>query len=192
MHKYFYDTEFLDDGKTINMISIGIVCDDGREYYAINHDAPWDSIRHHKWLCENVVPHLPLRWLDGKPGGKVTKVAASNYDRWNFSLDFTDTLYKPRYLIANEVRDFITHHSSNWRDNALWVNYGAYDHVVLAQLWGSMTGLPAGIPMFSRDLQQLWWDAGCPEKPPQPKDDHHALADAKYNMALWQTCVAFK
>lgn len=46
--KYFYDTEFLEGtqkkwigGKTkptIDIISIGIVCEDGREYYAVNKD----------------------------------------------------------------------------------------------------------------------------------------------------------
>ena len=48
--KYFYDTEFLEGtqkkrwwniGKqkpTIDLISIGVVCEDGREYYAISKD----------------------------------------------------------------------------------------------------------------------------------------------------------
>ena len=45
--KYFLDTEFLEGtqktlfGKskpTIDLISIGIVCEDGREYYAISKD----------------------------------------------------------------------------------------------------------------------------------------------------------
>ena len=33
--RYFYDTEFLEDGETIDLISIGIVAEDGREYYAV-------------------------------------------------------------------------------------------------------------------------------------------------------------
>jgi hypothetical protein len=28
--KYFYGTEFIEDGKTIDLISIGIVAEDGR------------------------------------------------------------------------------------------------------------------------------------------------------------------
>ena len=46
--KYFYDTEFLEGTQktwigrktkpTIDLISIGIVCEDGREYYAVNKD----------------------------------------------------------------------------------------------------------------------------------------------------------
>lgn len=30
---YCYDTEFLEDGRTIDLISIGIVCEDGRSPY---------------------------------------------------------------------------------------------------------------------------------------------------------------
>ena len=33
--RIFYDTEFLEDGKTIDLISIGMVAEDGREYYAV-------------------------------------------------------------------------------------------------------------------------------------------------------------
>ena len=34
--KYFYDTEFIDNGRTIELISIGVAAEDGREYYAIS------------------------------------------------------------------------------------------------------------------------------------------------------------
>ena len=34
--KYFYDTEFIEDGSTIELISIGVVAEDGREYYAVS------------------------------------------------------------------------------------------------------------------------------------------------------------
>lgn len=33
---YAYDTEFLDDVRTIDLISISIVYEDGREYYAVH------------------------------------------------------------------------------------------------------------------------------------------------------------
>lgn len=63
--RYWYDCEFLEDGKTIAPISIGIVAEDGREYYAVNNDAPFDRVRVHAWLMANVVPNLgPLsQWL---------------------------------------------------------------------------------------------------------------------------------
>ena len=44
----------------------------------------------------------------------------------------------------------------------LWAWYAAYDHVVLAQLWGPMPALPREIPRFTKDLRQLWDDRGRP------------------------------
>lgn len=57
--KYYFDCEFLEDGFSIDLISIAFVAEDGREYYAVNLDAEWDRIREDKWLMKNVVPHLP-------------------------------------------------------------------------------------------------------------------------------------
>lgn len=54
--KYFLDTEFLDDGKTIELISIGIVAEDGRELYLENIEFNWANAT--AWLMENVYPHL--------------------------------------------------------------------------------------------------------------------------------------
>ena len=34
--RYFYDTEFIENGRTIELISIGVVAEDGREFYAIS------------------------------------------------------------------------------------------------------------------------------------------------------------
>ena len=66
MTRYAYDCEFLEDGKTIELISIGIVADDGRDYYAVNRDAPWKRIKKHEWLVANVVPSLPKLYGDAR------------------------------------------------------------------------------------------------------------------------------
>ena len=34
--RYFYDCEFIEDGRTIELISIGVVAEDGREFYAVS------------------------------------------------------------------------------------------------------------------------------------------------------------
>lgn len=54
--RYFLDTEFIDDGKTIELISIGICAEDGREYYA--ESSEYDKTKLTPWLKENVIPHL--------------------------------------------------------------------------------------------------------------------------------------
>jgi hypothetical protein len=54
--RYFVDTEFIEDGKTIDLISIGIAADDGRTYYAESTEC--DLSRASQWVKENVIPHL--------------------------------------------------------------------------------------------------------------------------------------
>lgn len=173
-----YDLEFLEDGRTIELISIGMVCDDGREYYAVNAALAdwWGSgrrlrrrIQKHQWLMENVVPHLP------KPHGDWNLHMPES---WLFN--YRDPAVKSREQIADEVMDFIR---AAGPDVQLWANYGAYDHVCLAQLWGRMIDLPEGVPMFTHDIQQersrlgLRWD----ELPKQESGQHNALADARHN-----------
>lgn len=62
MRRVFYDFEFLEDGRTIAPLSVGMVSESGDEYYAVFSDAPWDRVSRHRWLCEHVVPWLPLRF----------------------------------------------------------------------------------------------------------------------------------
>jgi hypothetical protein len=57
MTKYFLDTEFIEDGTTISLISIGIVCEDGREFYAVNRDC--DLTKASQWVKNNVISKLP-------------------------------------------------------------------------------------------------------------------------------------
>jgi len=55
--RYFLDTEFYEDGATIDLISIGVVADDGREFYAVNQEARLDRVS--DWVRQHVLVHLP-------------------------------------------------------------------------------------------------------------------------------------
>jgi hypothetical protein len=80
--RYFIDTEFNERGyeHRIELISIALVCEDGREFYAIAKDG-WDPENCDGWLHENVLPYLYPKGLDVKP--------------------------TPRSQIATELRSFI-------------------------------------------------------------------------------------
>jgi hypothetical protein len=56
--RYFLDTEFIESGphKPIDLISIGIVAEDGREFYAISSE--FDPATANDWVKANVLPHL--------------------------------------------------------------------------------------------------------------------------------------
>jgi hypothetical protein len=56
--KYFLDTEFIEGGPSFPLIllSVGIVREDGKEFYAVNGDAPLELAS--DWVKANVLPHL--------------------------------------------------------------------------------------------------------------------------------------
>jgi 3'-5' exoribonuclease Rv2179c-like domain len=164
-----YDTEFIEDGRTIDLISIGMVAEDGREYYAVSRDATRRPlrrrIRKHDWLMANVVPSLP------KAHGDWNLYMPR---RWLFN--YSDPCVKIPGQIAAEVASFIL----DTPDPQLWAWYGAYDHVALCQLWGPMISLPKGVPMWTNDLKQEAERRGNPDLPPLPGvTEHNALSDAR-------------
>jgi len=55
--RYFYDCEFIEDGTTIELVSIGVAAEDGREFYAVSTE--FDPERAGKWVRANVLPKLP-------------------------------------------------------------------------------------------------------------------------------------
>jgi hypothetical protein len=55
--RYFYDCEFIEDGRTIDLVSIGVVGEDGREFYAVSTE--FDPARAIPWVRANVLDKLP-------------------------------------------------------------------------------------------------------------------------------------
>lgn len=55
--RYFYDTEFIENGVTIDLVSIGVVSESGREFYAVSTE--FDSDKAGPWVREHVLPKLP-------------------------------------------------------------------------------------------------------------------------------------
>lgn len=148
--KYFFDTEFIEDGKTIDLISIGVVAEDGREFYRINAGCHFEKAN--QWVHENVLVHLPP-----------------------FSLKERGD-YRTHRDIAKELLEFV----GDDTEPEFWADYAAYDWVALCQLFGRMLDLPQGWPMFCRDVQQFRKALHIPKfSILSAQSEHHALADAR-------------
>ena len=178
MARYFIDTEFVEDGKTIDLISIGIVCSDGREYYAINRDC--DFSKASDWVKDNVLIHLPprpesLEWVEN----------TSHHAKQG---------WRNKSWIADEITGFVLRgydpskpRTENFwdldnpldKDPEFWADYAAYDWVALCQTFGTMMDLPKGFPMYCNDTQQEARRLGNPTLPEQIGIKHHALYDAR-------------
>jgi hypothetical protein len=156
--RYFYDCEFIEDGRTIELISIGVVAQDGREFYAVSTEFDPDSAG--PWVRRNVLQKLPAP---------------------------SDRSWRSRSRIRDELYSFVT---DPGLPVELWAWFAAYDHVVLAQLWGAMPAMPREVPKLTREIRQHWEIAGCPPIPEAGNDRHNALADARLGFARWQAAEA--
>lgn len=213
--KYFLDTEFLEGPQrkrifgiptldlrwdknncleifnpytpnTIDLISIGIVSEDGREYYAISKDfnlkEAWNRYdleiqsgdmrnvfpegKKIYWIRENVLKPIYYE-LIGKD------IEFHDYDRFFTLKEFKSLINKKGKTnkeIASEIRNFIYLENKdkggqiilgNFLPNEypkpeFYAYYADYDWVVFCWLFGKMINLPKGFPMYCKDLKQIF------------------------------------
>jgi hypothetical protein len=167
--KWFLDTEFNEDGKTIELISIALVSEKLSTgpfslvdfcYYAVSADFDDERIRcTNPWVGEHVLPHL------------------ANESR------------VPRAKMAIEIRNLVLNPQlAQYGKPEFWGYFADYDWVVFCQLFGRMIDLPRGLPMYCNDLKQLMRERNVDkgQLPQQPLgSEHSALADAHWVRDSW-------
>jgi hypothetical protein len=201
--KYFYDTEFLEGtqtkrflgipyGKTkptIDLVSIGIVAEDGRELYLISKEfnlrEAWErydlkpdinqgGMKKVYWIRENVLETIYFDLL------KKANIYGDERNYWSFTYkNLKRLINKYGYTnaeIAEKVKEFVYNQTDEDKyynqlsvmPIELYGYYSAYDHVGLCWLFGVMNDLPDGFPMFTIDLKQML-DNKIPYHSTEPK-----------------------
>ena len=194
--KYFLDTEFIEGfhkplfGKKrhhIDLISIGMVCEDGRCYSALSNEYSYNDAD--DWVKDNVI--LPL-YNEIKDVDKSIKIN-----------NFNKLLGSSNKTIALDIIKFIFDGLSK-KDNVVefYGYYSDYDWVVFCSIFGKMINLPEKFPKYCRDLKQTLDEKArrimlpislknkiekIKSYPNYPKqsNEHNALADAQWNFDLY-------
>lgn len=193
----FFDTEFHDrtetftcdrTGKqrtvrTIDLISIGMVDDKGREYYAICSDADVERIMQNEWLKTNVMKPIY---------DQFAKMINNKFLQKGFTTGTMQTIFynfgKSKKTIAREIEQFAG------QSPEFWAYFAAYDWVVFCWIWGGMMDLPDNFPRYCRDLKQRLDETSdrightvdfVKSKVVQPHGvEHCAITDAQWNLNL--------
>ena len=193
MAAYYLDCEFLEGTQkekfpislfrkntppTIDLISIGIVSEDNREYYAISKDfnleEAWNRFdlkpdineggyKKVYWIRENVLKPI---WKE------LMKKRLGLFNQISLEEELFDSRFTYKNLknlikengktnkqIADEVKTFTTQYSNKpdeiWDKPEFYAHYGSYDWVCFCWLFGKMIDLPNGFPMYAKDLKQI-------------------------------------
>lgn len=156
------DAEFIDDGRAIDLVSIAIVAEDGRTYYAISLE--YDASRANDWVKTHVLSKLPERPTSNGSGSRGNR-----------------RMWKTRKQIKSEILKFIGNDTPEF-----WGYYADYDWVVFCRLFGSMVDLPKNFPAYCRDIKQFMDCLGVEEIPFEPEEEHCALSDAHWNQKAYE------
>jgi hypothetical protein len=164
--RYFIDTEFIErgDGKPIDLVSVGVVSEDGREFYAVSTEF---KERHaSQWVKDNVLRHLPERRPTPPPYGSPRA--------WHESFAWMDRA---------AIRDMLIAFVGDDRPE-FWGWCCGFDYVVVCQLVG-FDRWPPSWGYYFRDIQQEADRLGVDLHDIGATDNHHALADARRIRDLW-------
>lgn len=193
--RYFIDTEFSDTSTSVELISLAIVAEDGRELYV--QSVEFTPQLASDWVEEHVFPHLDLCPHDENEDEHEHDLIWDlnghyNHGQCTFS-DLekgiigaqTDCFWRTCEQIALEIRAFCD--PEKYGKPEFWGWCAGYDFVVLCQVFGTMMDLPAGFPHYIRDLQYLLdkYQIQDEQLPAQPENAHNALADARYLKRLY-------
>jgi hypothetical protein len=197
--RYFIDTEFIEHDKTIDLVSIGIVCEDGRELYL--QSCEFSPSFASDWVKENVLSRLMLcphrRYhgeqtvfgdhIDHLQRGQCTfqSVTSTKTGGIFHTGAHADCFWRTREEMKNELVHFITPFQHDMPE--LWGWITSYDFVAICQLFGTMADLPIGFPHYIHEFQQILDERGIADRelPEQEEGLHHALHDVRHLKKLW-------
>lgn len=103
--KIFFDTEFQEDGKIIELISIGLVREDGKELYL--ESSEYDITKATPWLKENVIPSLAHKNITTKRNiaKEVIEFVGKSPEFWAYYADYDWVLLCQLYGTMMDLPD---------------------------------------------------------------------------------------
>lgn len=161
--KFTLDTEFHDKGhNNIDLLSVGVVGEDGSTYYAVVSDIDWKAVNTNTWLRDNVVSALP----DPRFSRKIVP-------------------WRTRLEIKSDLIEFFKPYESP----QFWAYFADWDWILFCHIFGNLLELGNFIkdaPMLCLDIKQEMKRLQIPREAltNQYTVEHNALNDAEWDMQI--------
>lgn len=177
--KYFIDCEFIDKPFNLQLISIGIVCEDGREYYAVSSE--YNYYDADEWVKENVIKPIYADYMKTATKEDISWYADITFFQRpdNNASKMSYACAKNFYQIQREILDFIGDDIPEF-----YGYYSSYDWVLFCGIFGRMLDLPKNWPMFINDLKVIQKLIGVSNF--TANDIHNALDDARWMFEFYK------
>lgn len=150
----YFDTEFTNLHQKTTLISIGIVADDDRTFYAELND--YDIKQVTPWIKDNVIRHLILQSHVNVANGETGYYRATKAD---FAHD-GDPLHKAYNVRMVGTHDEVANELKLWLrqfDKAeIWSDCLAYDWVLFCEMFGGGRNVPENVLYIPFDICTLF------------------------------------
>jgi hypothetical protein len=182
MTKIFFDTEFTGLHQNTTLVSIGLISECGKTFYAELND--FDKTQIDEWLQENVINNL--RFKEPKQGEDEYYVATRSIEN-----KVPNDLYKSFSLELRESKSVVAFQLMQWLEQfeqvEIWSDCLSYDWVLFNQLFGHAFNIPKNVYYIPFDICTLFKVKGIDpdisrEEFSNMKENpqkHNALWDAK-------------
>ena len=178
--KVFFDTEFTGLHQNTTIISIGLISDCGKTFYAELTD--YDETQIDDWLRENVLANLILSDLEHGLLGKYNL----------HKVEFKGSIIFLRELLKSWFAQF--------KQVEIWSDCLSYDWVLFNQIFGHAFNIPKNVYYIPFDICTLFYaknvDADISREEFSEMQDgsqkHNAIWDAKVIRECFNRLVALK
>lgn len=189
--KVFFDTEFTGLHKNTTLISIGMISEDGRTFYAELND--YDESLVDDWVKDNVISHmkfaLPKEYAPGQ--WEQEAYLSSRFDPdVPLTQAFNVELRGDTETVAAELKRWLEQFDDTIE---VWSDCLAYDWVLFCNLFGNAFNLPSCVYYIPFDICTLFKMNNI--DPDINREEYAYMIDAasrsmlpKHN-SLWDACV---
>ena len=182
--KIFLDTEFTGLHQYTSLLSIGLVDEDGRHFYAEISD--YDFTQMDEWLLQNVMNNMLYR---------TNHFTAS---RFSDNVDMTRSMYSSYDAQmrgpVKKVRDKLVQWLKQYDEVEIWSDCLAYDWVLFNNLFGSAFDIPKNVYYIPFDICTMFKMKNIDpdisrEKFIGDRIDNIDMPELKKHNALWDAYV---
>ena len=175
--KIFFDTEFTGLHQNTTLISIGLISECGKTFYAELTD--YDKSQIDEWLQKNVIDKLILQ----------DKLYGRNGDYNKNECKYVGNLFETRLILSEWLSQF--------ESIEMWSDCLSYDWVLFCQLFGHAFNIPKNVYYIPFDICTLFKVKNI-DPDISRKDfsglsneiNHNALSDAKMIKACYDKLVS--
>lgn len=183
--KIFMDTEFTGLHQGTTLISIGLVSEDGRTFYAEFTD--YDKSQCDEWIKNNVINNLKFERL---PGYVPICREDFAYSCWRFkpNVPITDMWNLEMSGNTELIKEELTKWIDQFDSVEIWSDCLAYDWVLFCNIWGHAFNVPQVVYYIPFDICTLFKIKSV--DPDISREEFSSMVDGqKKHNSLWDAMV---